>query len=89
MHYIKFKEQFWFFKKVRILERPIDVLNNAKGKRVLIKLKNGTEISGILQAMDLHLNMWLNDAEQITNKEKTTLGTVLVRGDNILFASPE
>ncbi|MEM7826871.1 MAG: LSm family protein [Candidatus Aenigmatarchaeota archaeon] len=74
---------------MRILERPIDVLNNAKGKRVLIKLKNGTEISGILQAMDLHLNMWLNDAEQITNKEKTTLGTVLVRGDNILFASPE
>lgn len=71
------------------MERPIDVLNNAKGKRVLIKLKNGTEISGILQAMDLHLNMWLNDAEQITNKEKTTLGTVLVRGDNILYASPE
>jgi small nuclear ribonucleoprotein len=71
------------------LERPIDVLNNAKGKRVLVKLKNGTEISGILQAMDLHLNMWLNDAEQITNKEKTTLGTVLVRGDNILYASPE
>ncbi len=71
------------------MERPIDVLNNAKGKRVLVKLKNGTEISGILQAMDLHLNMWLNDAEQITNKEKTTLGTVLVRGDNILYASPE
>ncbi|MBU5678400.1 MAG: hypothetical protein KQA36_00705 [Candidatus Aenigmarchaeota archaeon] len=71
------------------LERPIDVLNNAKGKRVLVKLKNGIEISGILQAMDLHLNMWLNDAEQITNKEKTTLGTVLVRGDNILYASPE
>lgn len=54
-----------------------------------MKLKNGIEISGILQAMDLHLNMWLNDAEQITNKEKTTLGTVLVRGDNILYASPE
>ncbi|MEM5771336.1 MAG: LSm family protein [Candidatus Aenigmatarchaeota archaeon] len=71
------------------MERPIDVLNNAKGKRVLVKLKNGIEISGILQAMDLHLNMWLNDAEQITNKEKTTLGTVLVRGDNILYASPE
>ncbi len=69
--------------------RPIDVLNQAKGKRVLIKLKNGTEISGILQAMDLHLNMWLNDAEQITSKEKVKLGTVLVRGDNVLFVSPE
>lgn len=69
-------------------DRPIDVLNNAKGKRVLVKLKNGTEISGILQAMDLHLNMWLDDAEQQSKEEKTKLGTVLVRGDNILFASP-
>jgi len=71
------------------MERPIDVLNNAKGKRVLIKLKRGTEIAGILQAMDLHLNMWLEDAEQITDEKKTKLGTILVRGDNILYVSPE
>ena len=71
------------------MERPIDVLNNAKGKRVLIKLKKGTEISGILHAMDLHLNMWLESAEQITEDRKTKLGTILVRGDNILFVSPE
>ncbi|HLD85802.1 MAG TPA: LSm family protein [archaeon] len=71
------------------MERPIDVLNNAKGKRVLIKLKKGAEISGILQAMDLHLNMWLESAEQTTDEEKIKLGTVLVRGDNILYVSPE
>jgi len=70
-------------------ERPIDVLNQAKGKRVLVKLKNGTEISGVLQAMDLHLNMWLDDAEQITrDNNKIKLGTVLVRGDNVLLVSP-
>ena len=71
------------------MERPIDVLNNAKGKRVLIKLKKGAEISGILQAMDLHLNMWLENAEQISVEEKTKLGTILIRGDNILYVSPE
>lgn len=71
------------------MERPIDVLNNARGKRVLIKLKKGPEISGILQAMDLHLNMWLEHAEQITEDNKTKLGTILVRGDNILYVSPE
>ncbi|MBI2579313.1 MAG: small nuclear ribonucleoprotein [Candidatus Aenigmarchaeota archaeon] len=71
------------------MERPIDVLNNAKGKRVLIKLKKGAEISGILQAMDLHLNMWLESAEQNSDGEKTKLGTLLVRGDNILYVSPE
>ncbi|MBI5347060.1 MAG: hypothetical protein HZB66_00430 [Candidatus Aenigmarchaeota archaeon] len=71
------------------MERPIDVLTGAKGKRVLIQLKRGTEISGILHAMDLHLNMWLEDAEQIEEDKKTKLGTILVRGDNILFVSPE
>jgi len=71
------------------MERPIDVLNNAKGKRVLIKLKKGSEISGILQAMDLHLNMWLEAAEQVSEGEKIKLGTILIRGDNILYVSPE
>ena len=69
-------------------QRPVDVLNDAKGKRVLIKLKHGKEISGILQAMDLHLNMWLDDAEQSSEDENIKLGTVLVRGDNILYVSP-
>ena len=71
------------------MERPIDVLNNAKGKRVLIKLKKGGEISGILQAMDLHLNMWLENAGRVTDADKIKLGTILVRGDNILYVSPE
>ncbi len=71
------------------MERPIDVLNNAKGKRVLIKLKRGPEISGILYAMDLHLNMWLENAEQVDQETKVKLGTILIRGDNILYVSPE
>ncbi|MCD6557670.1 MAG: small nuclear ribonucleoprotein [Candidatus Aenigmarchaeota archaeon] len=70
-------------------DRPIDVLNEAKGKRVIVKLKNGEEISGVLQALDLHLNMWLNDAEQVGEEKKVKYGTVLVRGDNILLVSPE
>jgi len=83
-----FNEFFSYFRRF-FMERPIDVLNNAKGKRVLIKLKKGGEISGILQAMDLHLNMWLENAEQISEEEKVKLGTILVRGDNILYVSPE
>ncbi len=71
------------------MERPIDVLNDAKGKRVLVKLKKGIEISGILQALDLHLNMWLENAEQITEDNKIKLGTLLVRGDNVIYVSPE
>jgi small nuclear ribonucleoprotein len=71
------------------MDRPIDVLNAAKGKHVLIRLKRGTEISGILQALDLHLNMWLENAEQRTEEGTIKLGTVLLRGDNIVYVSPE
>jgi small nuclear ribonucleoprotein len=69
-------------------ERPIDALDKAKGKKVMIKLKNGDEISGILKALDLHLNLWLDEAEIQKNDTKIRLGTLLVRGDTIVYASP-
>jgi len=68
--------------------RPLDLLDNAKGKRVIVKLKNNRQISGILRALDIHLNMWIDDAE-VSEEDKTTkFGKVLVRGDSIIFASP-
>ena len=70
-------------------ERPIDALDRAKGKKVIVKLKNGDELTGILKALDLHLNLWLDDAEVSKNGEnKIKLGTVLIRGDTIVYASP-
>ncbi len=69
-------------------DRPIDALDNAKGKKILIKLKNGEEIVGILKALDLHLNLWLDEAEVQRSETKIRLGTVLVRGDTIVYASP-
>ena len=74
-------------------ERPIDALDRAKGKKIIVKLKNGDEVSGILKALDLHLNLWIDEAEIINSKSgssenKVRLGTLLVRGDTIVYASP-
>jgi len=69
-------------------ERPIDALDKAKGKKIIVKLKNGEEISGILKALDLHLNLWIDEAEVQKNDTKVRFGTVLVRGDTIVYASP-
>lgn len=69
-------------------ERPIDALDRAKGKKIIVKLKNGEEISGILKALDLHLNLWIDEAEVQKNDTKIRLGTVLVRGDTVVYASP-
>lgn len=73
--------------------RPIDVLDHAKNKRVLVVLKNRQTVSGILVALDMHLNMWLNEAE-VTSKDEagqettTKYGKLLVRGDSVILASP-
>ena len=69
-------------------ERPIDALDRAKGKKILVKLKNGEEITGTLKALDLHLNLWLDEAEIQRNDNKVRVGTLLVRGDTIVYASP-
>jgi small nuclear ribonucleoprotein (snRNP)-like protein len=68
--------------------RPLDVLDKAKGKRVLIKLKNATEIIGVLQAFDLHLNIWLEEAEFKQDDSQIKLGSTLVRGDTVIYVSP-
>ena len=33
--------------------RPLDALNQSKGKRVILSLKSGEEITGVLNAFDL------------------------------------
>lgn len=70
-------------------QRPLDVLDNSKNKRVIVKLKNGNTISGVLKAFDLHLNMWLEDAEIEDKEAKTKFGKLLVRGDSVIIISPE
>ncbi len=68
-------------------ERPIDALDRAKGKKILVRLKKGEEITGTLIALDLHLNLWLEGAE-VQGETKRKFEILLIRGDNILYASP-
>lgn len=70
------------------MQRPLDVLGNSDHKRIIIHLKSGEQIVGILKAFDSHINIWLDDAEVQGNKSNIKMGTVLVRGDNIVFISP-
>ena len=68
--------------------RPLDILNNALNKSVLIRLKGAREFRGELQGYDMHMNLVLANAEEIKEAEAKKLGTVVVRGDNIVFISP-
>ena len=67
------------------------MLGSAQDKRVIVRMKSGESINGVLKAFDQHINIWLDDAEiqgSDGNGGGVKLGKVLVRGDNIILVSP-
>ena len=70
--------------------RPLDALNNARDKRVIVDLKNNRQYVGKLKAFDIHINVVLEDAEEhVDNEVKRKLGVIFIRGDTITVISPE
>ncbi len=63
------------------------LMNNSRNKVVLIRLRNTKTIQGILKDFDLHMNLTMEDAEDISDEKPEKLGTILIRGDNILAVS--
>ncbi len=71
------------------IERPLDLLNQSKGKEVLIQLKGEKQFVGKLLAFDIHINIVLDNAKEVQNGEvKKSIGLTFVRGDTIIFISP-
>lgn len=70
--------------------RPLDALNEARGKRVIVELKNNKQYIGKLRAFDIHINIVLENAEERAEGEiKRKLGLIFIRGDTITVISPE
>ena len=69
--------------------RPFDLLNDAIGKEVLVVIKGNIQLRGTLKAFDVHMNIVLENAEQLENGEvKTKYGKLMVRGDSVILISP-
>lgn len=70
-------------------QRPPDLLQRSLDSNVLVKLKGGREIRGKLRGFDMHMNLVLEEAEEIVDDNKTKrLGAIVVRGDNVIMISP-
>ena len=70
--------------------RPLDTLNKARDKRVLVELKNNKQYIGKIKSFDIHINVVLEDVEERVNGEMTRkLGTVFIRGDTITVISTD
>ncbi len=69
--------------------RPLDALNRARDKKVIVECKNGRQYIGALRAFDIHINVVLDDTEERVDGEvKRKLGTAFIRGDTIILISP-
>ncbi len=72
-----------------IQQRPFDLLNKVLGKQVLVRLKSNLNIRGRITSFDAHMNIVMEEAEELDGGEtKAKLGTILLRGGNIIFVSP-
>ncbi|MFX1369199.1 MAG: LSM domain-containing protein [Promethearchaeota archaeon] len=74
--------------------RPMELLQKSIGAQVLVELKGRRKIKGRLLGFDQHLNLVLEDADEVyvdpeTNEEIVTqIKNVIVRGDNVVIVSP-
>jgi len=77
------------FSKMDEQSRPLDTLNAARNKTVMVDLKNGLRFVGKLRAFDIHINVVLHEAEEHKDGDvRRKLGTVFIRGDTITIISP-
>ena len=71
------------------IERPLDLLNQSKGKEILVQLKNEKQFVGTLLAFDIHINIVLSNTRELENGEiKRNIGLAFLRGDTIIYISP-
>lgn len=87
-----------------------DLLESQKGRKIMVKLRSGKIVYGILRDFDIHMTMKLESAEESVGiltgggsdtaasagpdrgndasaDSCTPIGSVLLRGDNILLIS--
>ncbi|MDH7593000.1 MAG: RNA-binding protein [Methanomicrobiales archaeon] len=71
-------------------KRPLDILDQVLNRQpVIVSLKGGREIRGVLQGYDVHMNLVLDKAEEEMEGEIVKMGTLIVRGDNVIYISPK
>ena len=69
--------------------RPLDALNEARDKKVIVELKNGREYTGVLKSFDIHINTVLDGAQEREDGSATrSVGRLFIRGDAVLTISP-
>lgn len=69
---------------------PTKKVQSMAGKKIQVEMKGGQHIlEGILESSDEYLNMHLKNTVEIIDGEKSiSLGSVVLRGNNIIIINP-
>lgn len=67
---------------------PMKLLEENLNKKVVLLLKDNRSLEGVLSGYDEHMNMVLDDVEESSQDSKRRLGTVVIRGSNIVRIVP-
>ncbi|MBA3046030.1 MAG: RNA-binding protein [Candidatus Thermoplasmatota archaeon] len=68
---------------------PLNILERHTNKIVMLTLKDGRTLEGKLIGFDEYMNMILEDTEETRDGQVKRLGTVVLRGNNIVTIVPK
>lgn len=66
---------------------PMSVMQQFMQKPISLLLKDNTVLEGVLESYDDYMNLVLSSTEEITENNKRKLGTVILRGSNVVRIS--
>lgn len=68
---------------------PLDVLERSLNKTMSLLLKDGRSIDGTLVGYDQYMNLVMDDAEESRDDTVRRLGTIVLRGNNLVSITPK
>ena len=66
-------------------KNPLSIVYRHIGDEITVMLKSGEKYRGILSKVDNYMNLLIEDAVEEAGNKSTIFGTILIRGNNILF----
>ncbi len=69
--------------------KPSGFLNENLGEKVELLLKDGSILKGTLVGYDDHMNLVLEETEERKEDSHRKIGTIVLRGNNVVTLNPE
>lgn len=71
------------------MQLPLDVLEKLSDSKAVLLLKDGRTLIGKLVGWDQFMNIILENTKEVYGDTERRLGTILLRGNNVVSISSE